>query len=107
MKIAFPRPRVLLIGNFHFGKGKADFYLGGGVGYSRSLVKPVIAGSSTDPDVQATIDEMKSALKSSISIPVGLRAHFGTNIFFTDNIGLNLELGAGGAMAKGGICVKI
>lgn len=106
IKVSFPRPRVLAMANYHFGKGMADFYFGGGLGYAKSLAKPIISGSSTDPDVQEAIDEAKATLKSAIAVPIGGRLHFGTNIFFSDYVGLNLEIGAGGPMLKGGICAK-
>lgn len=107
IKFKAPRLRVMAVGNFHFGKSdKLDWYLGAGMGYQRS--KYTVEGSSTDIYTQQDIDDINTELKNRITIPLTGRLHFGTHIFFTDNIGINLEIGVGGGgIAKGGLSVKI
>ena len=47
------------------------------------------------------------ALGSDALVPVSLRIAIGTRIYFTENIGMNLELGLlGGSILQGGISVK-
>jgi len=106
-KIAFPRTRIMALANYHFGKSdKVDWYLGISGGFNGT--KANVTGTSTDPEVQQFFDDAKNAGKLITGIPVAGGLHFGTHIYFTSNIGLNLEVASGGGpLLKGGIAVKI
>ncbi len=86
-------PRI----NFHFGNSDSfDGYAGVGAGYRVAKW----AFESNDPDFG---DETIEGL-----IPVSFRAFVGARYFFTDNIGLNFEIGlGGGALLQGGLSFKI
>jgi hypothetical protein len=106
-KVAFPRTRIMALANYHFGKSdKLDWYLGLAAGFNGT--KANITGTSTDPDVQQFFTDAKTVGKGLTRIPVAAGLHFGTHIYFTDNIGLNLEIASGGGpILKGGIAIKI
>lgn len=106
--IAFniPRTRAIVTGSAHFGKSdKVDWYGVGGLGIALWSAKVSGTYNTNDVDTQAAIDELKKGVKQT-SFGIGYRLGFGTHIYFTDNIGLNLEIGAGGPMLKGGLAVK-
>jgi opacity protein-like surface antigen len=102
-----PRTRALVTGNLHFGKGeKVDWYgtLGLGVGFW----SPKISGTynTNDPSLNDAINQLEKGVRNT-GAAFAYRLGFGTHIYFTKNIGLNLEIGSGGPMLKAGIAVKI
>jgi len=82
--------------NIHFGGNESfDGYFGVGVGY-RS------AKSTFSDDDPNNIDETVEGLS-----PVAMRIALGGRYFFTDNIGISMELGIGGGnLIHGGISLK-
>lgn len=82
--------------NFHFGNSdKFDGYAGVGAGYRVATW----SFESNDPDFG---DQSVEGF-----LPVSFRAFVGGRYFFTDNIGLNFEIGAGGgALLQGGLSAK-
>ena len=95
-KASMQRIRVLLRFNYHFVQTDAlDAYIGGGAGYNTRIWKY----ESTDPD----FDEPSA---TGSLLPVAFRAALGARYYFTDNIGLNAEIGLGGPVLSGGISLK-
>lgn len=88
--------RVMARLNFHFVQNeRVDAYFGVGAGY-KNVSREV---TSNEPGF---VDDSSGEL-----IPVTLRLAVGTRIYFTENIGLNLELGAfGGALVQAGLSAK-
>jgi opacity protein-like surface antigen len=84
--------------NYHFlDNDKFDAYTNFGVGYKNRSYKY----ESTDPT--ATTQE----LGVGTLIPIALRAGVGVRYFFTDNIGLNMNIGLGqGGWLNGGVSAK-
>lgn len=84
--------------NYHFVQNeRVDAYTAFGAGYK--YVNRIT--ESNDPDY--TGDNASGAL-----VPVAFRLAVGARIFFTDNIGAHVELGAfGGALLQFGVSVKI
>lgn len=96
-KVNQQRIRVQLRMNYHFVQTDAvDAYVGFGAGTNIRRYTT----TSTDPDY-VTPDALSGAL-----IPVSLRIALGTRFYFTENIGLNVELGLGGPMISGGVSIK-
>lgn len=95
--VKMQRFRVQFRMNYHFAQTDAlDAYVGFGAGtnirkYSINSDNP----NYTEPE------SLSSAL-----IPVSLRIALGTRYYFTDNIGINAELGLGGPVLSGGISIK-
>lgn len=92
--------RVMARLNYHFVQTEqVDTYVGFGAGYKQRIN----AFSSTNPD------DIENDLESSLQLlPVSARICIGTRFFFTDNLGINLELGAGGGpLLSGGVSVKL
>jgi opacity protein-like surface antigen len=89
--------RVMARLNFHFVRTEmVDFYAGTGVGYKSNSWE----FSDTNPN---SIDTEFDAL-----IPVAFRMSTGVRVFFTENIGANVELGlAGGSFATAGLTFKL
>jgi len=82
--------------NYHFVSTDAvDAYVGFGAGYKHKINK----FTSSDPNAE----DLEGALNL---IPVAVRICIGTRFFFTDNIGINLELGLGGPLMSGGLTLK-
>jgi len=84
--------------NYHFVQNeRVDAYTAFAGGY-KSVNRSF---ESTNPN--ATNDELTGAL-----IPVAFRFAVGARVFFTDNIGAHIELGAfGGALLQFGVSVKL
>jgi hypothetical protein len=95
-KYAMQRFRVQLRMNYHFlDSDNIDAYVGFGAGtnirrYSYSSDMP---GSSTPAE-------------SGSLIPFSMRVALGMRYYFTENIGINTELGIGGPILSGGISVR-
>lgn len=95
-KASMQRIRVMLRFNYHFVQTDAlDAYIGGGAGYNTRIWKY----TSTDPSYE------EPSVSGSL-LPVAFRAALGARYFFTDNIGLNAEIGLGGPVLSGGISIK-
>ncbi|MBI3133248.1 MAG: outer membrane beta-barrel protein [Bacteroidetes bacterium] len=91
------RFRVQARMNYHFVQTDAvDAYVGFGAGTNIRRY----TYDSTNPDFTEP-DATTGAL-----IPVSIRIALGTRFYFTDNIGLNAELGLGGPVLSGGISIK-
>jgi outer membrane protein W len=88
------RPQIRM--NYHFVSNDAlDAYVGVGVGANIRKI-----GTKTDyPNYN------DNSISGSL-IPVSLRLALGMRYYFTDNIGLNLELGLGGPFMSGGLSIK-
>jgi hypothetical protein len=88
------RPQIRM--NYHFvATDNLDAYFGVGVGANIRRI-----GTKTD---YPNYDD--NAVSGSL-IPVSMRVALGTRYYFTENIGLNLELGLGGPFISGGVSVK-
>jgi len=90
------RFRIQLRGNYHFvNDDNFDAYVGFGAGTNtRSF------GANTDfPNYEQ--ETITGAL-----LPVSFRFALGSRYYFTDNIGLNVELGIGGPVVSGGLSIK-
>jgi len=94
-EIKNPRTRIMARIQYHFiDNDKVDAYIGGGAGYK--LAKSSF--TSTDPDFSD---------QDIAGLPVAFRIGGGMRYFFTDNLGLNLELGlGGGGLVAAGIAAK-
>lgn len=97
VKSSMQRIRVMLRANYHFVQTDAmDAYVGFGAGTNNR-----IWGIKTDfPNYD---DESIYAT----ALPVSARIALGTRFYFTQNIGLNVELGVGGPLISGGLSIKI
>ncbi|MFA6923475.1 MAG: hypothetical protein WC223_04395 [Bacteroidales bacterium] len=95
-KISLPRLRFLASFNFHFGDSESfDPFL-------------VIAAGYSSFNAQATSNDPMFATETIKGlIPVAFRAGFGMRYFFSDNIGINFEIGLGGPAIQGGLSFKI
>ena len=91
--------RIMARLNYHFVQTDVvDAYVGFGAGYKHKINK----FSSTNPN--DTENELESRLNL---IPVSIRLCLGTRFFFTDNLGMNLEMGVGGGpLLSAGVSVK-
>jgi len=89
---------VMISMNYHFlDNDKIDAYTNLGVGYKNRSY----GYESTDPTATNT------NLRVGTLIPLAMRAGVGMRYFFTDNIGLNLNVGLGqGGWVNGGISAK-
>lgn len=89
--------RIMARLNYHFVQNdRVDVYSGFAGGYK------MVNRSTTTTDPSYNDEELNGAL-----IPVSLRLAIGTRVYFTDNIGAMVELGAfGGALLQFGISAK-
>lgn len=96
--VSFPRFRLLPRFAIHFGSSDSfDGYFGIAAGYSTFSIK----AKTNDPD---WADE---DIAFSSPTPFGFRLDVGGNYFFTDNLGLNFEIGIGGGpLVNLGIAAK-
>jgi hypothetical protein len=94
------RIRAMLRMNYHFVQtDNVDAYTGFGVGYKSASRTWTVE----DPNANTDGLEQERAL-----IPVAARIALGTRIYFTDNIGMMIELGAGGGQPiQVGLSVKL
>lgn len=94
------RIRAMLRVNYHFVQSdRVDAYTGFAVGYKHANREWTVE----DPNATQDQLELDGAL-----IPVAARLALGTRIYFTDNIGMMIELGAGGgAPIQLGLSVKL
>jgi opacity protein-like surface antigen len=91
---------VNLRGNVHFGSDeKFDPYLGIGVGYGSRKVQV----QSSDPDVTTFL----GTAFNFFDIPIGLEATLGARYYFTDNIGLYVEVGPAKSLVQLGLSFKL
>ncbi|GAB5419040.1 MAG: hypothetical protein Crog4KO_05480 [Crocinitomicaceae bacterium] len=93
------RIRAMLRMNYHFVQtSNVDAYTGFGIGYKHANRVWTVEDPSASDDL-----ELEGAL-----IPVAVRFALGTRIYFTDNIGMMIELGAGGGQPiQVGLSVKL
>ncbi|MBU6343286.1 MAG: outer membrane beta-barrel protein, partial [Bacteroidetes bacterium] len=98
-KYAAKKLRAMFRLNYHFVQSeKVDMYSGFGAGY-----KSVNRSVETNPKN----DYFEDANASGALIPVTLRVAIGAKIYFTQNIGAHVELGAfGGGLLQAGLSVK-
>lgn len=94
------RIRAMVRMNYHFVQtDNVDAYTGFGIGYKHANREWKVTDPSVDTD--------GLALEGAI-IPVAVRLALGTRIYFTDNIGMMIELGAGGGQPiQVGLSVKL
>ncbi len=94
------RIRTMLRMNYHFVQSdNIDAYTGFAVGHKFANRTVTIS----EPGVEDFGGNLEGAL-----IPVSVRIALGTRIYFTDNIGMMIELGAGGGQPlQVGLSVKI
>ena len=90
---------AILTFNYHFlDSDKVDFYAMAGAGYKNRNFKL----TSTDP----AFDEAAANVSVTL-IPVAIRIGLGVRYFFTDNLGINVQLGFGhSAIINGGLALK-
>lgn len=95
-KVSVPRLRIMPRFNFHFGSSDVfDGYFAVAAGYNNTQYK----FESNDPDFG---DESITGL-----VPVAFRLAVGGRYFFTDAVGIHMELGlGGGALINGGLSFK-
>lgn len=95
--LKFVRWRAMPRFSLHFGNSdKFDGYFGVAAGYSAFK----LSYTSNDPNYTGS-----AAISNPI--PVGFRLDVGGNYFFTDNIGLNFEIGLGGGpVVNAGLAFK-
>jgi opacity protein-like surface antigen len=93
--------RMMVRMNYHFVQNeRVDAYAGFGAGY-RTVSRSWSTTNSMDNENPFSLDQEKAL------IPIALRVAIGTRIYFTDNIGAMIELGAGGgALLQFGISAK-
>jgi len=90
------RYRLHLRMNYHFVSTDAvDAYVGFGIGTNTRRF-----GVTTD------YPNYEDASVTGAIIPVSARLALGMRYYFTDNIGLNVELGIGGPVISGGVSIK-
>ncbi|MFT5822809.1 MAG: outer membrane protein W [Crocinitomix sp.] len=96
VKTSMQRIRVMLRANYHFVQTDVlDAYVGFGAGTNNR-----IWGIDTDfPDYDDTSI-------GATAIPVSARLALGTRFYFTDNIGMNVEIGLGGPLLSAGLSLK-
>lgn len=94
------RIRAMLRLNYHFVQtDNIDAYTGFGIGYKHANREWTVE----DPNATSEQLELEGAL-----IPVAVRFALGTRIYFTDMIGMMIELGAGGGQPiQIGLSVKL
>lgn len=91
------RIRVQLRMNYHFVQtDQMDAYVGFGAGTNFRKY----TYSSTNPSFIASDD------LTATPIPVSVRIALGARFYFTENIGINAELGLGGPVISGGLSIK-
>ena len=90
--------RVMARMNYHFvTTDVVDAYVGFGAGYKHKKT----TWTTEDPNFDS---EFESGLNL---VPVAVRIAVGSRFFFTENIGVNMELGLGGGpLVAGGLSVK-
>jgi opacity protein-like surface antigen len=90
---AIIKQRAMLRMGIHFGESdKFDPYMCFGAGYKGSTYKSNYPGASGSTTFNF--------------VPVAIRIGGGFRYFFTENIGVNAEVGIGGPLVQGGISVK-
>ena len=95
-KLAMQRYRVQLRMNYHFVREeKMDAYFGFGAG--TNIRKYVYKNDMPNAD---TFSESATLLPFSMRVALGMR------YYFTNNIGLNTELGIGGQLVSAGLSVR-
>ncbi|MCH2225378.1 MAG: porin family protein [Crocinitomicaceae bacterium] len=98
VKTKASRVRVHARFNYHFDISSPDLdvYIGFGAGTNNRFYKYYENGSETE-DASTTIT----------LLPVSFRFASGMRYYFTDNIGLNAEIGLGGPVVSAGLSIKI
>jgi len=92
------RIRIHLRFNYHFvSTDKLDVYTGVGAGSNTRIW----AFKSNDPD----FNEDRVSTTGTL-LPVSMRLAIGTRYYFTENIGLNAEIGIGGPLVSAGVSFK-
>jgi len=96
-KATMTRYRFQLRFNYHFDLSSPDLdiYLGVGAGTNIRVYKYTVDGVE-DPDQTV----------SGSLIPVSLRLATGARYYFTDNIGINAEIGLGGPVVSAGLSFR-
>jgi hypothetical protein len=98
-KYTFNRFRFFPRYALHFGGKKLDAYFHAGIGLALWTFKSEVTDPSTDYDLGVT-------LARTPGTTVAFRTGMGLRYFFTENIGLNVDFGLGGALFTGGISAK-
>lgn len=95
------RLRMMVRLNYHFVQNdRVDAYAGFGAGY-RTVRRSWTSTNTAEADNPFNLEQEKAL------IPIALRVSIGTRIYFTDNIGAMIELGAGGgALLQFGLSAK-
>lgn len=90
-KISLTKHRITALMSYHFAIGEAvDPYFNVGAGYKVNMLKIDDPGYDDSEVVPQ-------------AIPVSFRLGIGLNYFFTENIGINAEVGIGGPIAQLGL----
>jgi outer membrane protein W len=86
--------------NYHFDISSPNFdsYIGVGAGTNNRFRKTLENG------VDITEND---GLANFTLLPVSMRIALGARYYFTDNIGLNMEIGLGGPVLSGGLSIKL
>lgn len=94
-KVSAPRWRALARFNFHMGESDvADPYFGLGVGYA-----------SWKFNYETNYTTFPAGSVRNL-LPIGFRVAFGSRFYFTDFLGMNVEVGLGGPLLTGGLSFK-
>ena len=94
------RIRVQVGLNYHF--GFSNRMLDGYVGFAAGTNARYWSISTTNPD-----SGFEDEAESGALFPVSMRLRLGGRYYFTDNLGLNFELGLGGPVISAGLSIKI
>ena len=91
-KAGINKQRILLKFNFHFATSeKLDPYLTAGVGYANTRI------FTNEPGIKDA---------NITFVPVAVRVGIGMRYFFTDMVGINMEVGLGGPLMQAGLSFK-
>lgn len=98
-KYTMQRVRAQVRLNYHFDISSPDFdsYIGVGAGTNNRFRKTLENG------VDITGED---GLANFTLLPFSMRVALGARYYFTDNIGLNMEIGIGGPVISGGLSFK-
>lgn len=105
--ISWSQTKLRMVGRFvfHFGNSeKADWYTGAALGYT----KETQTNSDNELDPFDYTFAFFPKLIDDVSSPLSGRIYIGTRYMFSDNLGLNAEIGlGGGSILTLGLAVKI
>ena len=104
-KFKYSMMRIQFRANFHFAKSeKFDAYGLISAGYRKGDY--TYSYTTTDPNSASYNTNSTGLLLPGAVIPIGLKPGIGFRYFFTNNIGINLEIALGNPLMCGGLSLK-